>query len=149
MPQLGPQFEQLAMFHPAKDFVGDTVRNTGRFYPMDVEAYEPAGGRSRYGQMWHEKRAEAAAPSAPGRSDSLKESIQKHGVRDPIEVYHYDDENRNPFDPADRGYNQPATWNGHHRAIVTHDLHGPNALVPVVHQDQYNEDWLPPRSIPR
>lgn len=149
MRDLGPQFEQLAMFHQAKDFVGDMTRNSAKFYPQDVESYSSEGRRSPYGQMWHEKIGEAKIESKPGAGDSLVHKIAKHGVVNPIDVFHHDDSNRSPFEGSGRGLDQPAVWDGHHRAIVAHELHGPGAELPVNHMDEHNDDYSAPKLSPK
>lgn len=126
MRDLGPQFEQLAAFHQAGDFIQSGKHNDAKIFPMDVDDTNPSGGHGRYETMWNQKRA--AIASGHG-------SMSHHM---PVDVHHPDDSDRSPFDSSDRAFNQPALYDGHHRVVEAYDKHGPRAEIAVEHLDDRN-----------
>lgn len=143
MTHLGPQFEQLAMFHQAKDFVGDqkTTAST-KIYPGAADYYQ--GGAS---VMWEAKRRESNEPrpdrhfTAPVGKETLKESIAREGVRAPARVVHLPDDERGSLGGDERRPGQPYLFDAHHRVLAVHDLHGPHAEIPVLHADLHNSPY--------
>lgn len=138
---LGPQFTQLAMFHQAKDFVGDRASNP-KIHPMDVEAYEPnpARNQTNYQVMWQAKSRESSKVN-PATGRNLRQTIAQRIDQRPVDVWHHTDTDRSPFDGSERGFNQPALYDGHHRAISYYKDRGPKSEVPVEHYDNENQGW--------
>lgn len=139
MMEPGPQFKQLAMFHPASDFVGDR-ETMPRIYPNDVDTYTPDRGHSSFGTMWEAKERESHKVN-PATGRSLIQSIAQRTDERPVEVWHHDDIDRSPFDTSGRDYQQPSLADGHHRAIAHYVSRGPESLVPVEHIDDQNQGW--------
>lgn len=122
--KVGQQFHQLPMFMSAREI--QTTLTPGDYYPR-TDADHAA--------MWDRKLTESNDVSSPTNSQqydddwraennddskTLTESIAKHGVRQPVNVYH----------DAESG--KSYLRNGHHRVSVAASM-DPHALLPVHH----------------
>jgi len=112
------QWEQLPMFMSASEIMGK------------VNSSADAPG-AKMEDVWHQKLYEAKTgairnalyvPTRKRRGNSLYESIQNNGVREPVQL------NRNGAE----GY---SLAEGHHRVAAAHDI-DPNMMLPVVHSDE-------------
>jgi hypothetical protein len=63
------------------------------------------------------------------QTDTLTESIKKHGIQTPVNIYHDDNPSVNRFATG-----STILRNGHHRVAVAGSI-SPNYLVPVEHTD--------------
>lgn len=110
----GPQFQQLAMFHTAKELIDDHT-------PGDFSMY--AHGSRFWREGWENKEREVAQAARMGGGRGHVPDVEG-GIRTPVRVKHKEDGTRVLAD-------------GHHRVAASH-AHNPQALIPVNHSEWNN-----------
>ena len=115
MRMRGEVQHQLKMF-----MTGPEIQQTYGANPAEIEGETEAG-------MWKRKVAEASY--AGGRWGGLRQSIQKEGVRAPVEVWH---------GGSRRGGSM--LLEGHHRVAVS-AVDKPQSYLPIEHYDE-RSNWF-------
>ena len=120
--------QQLAMFMTAKEI------------KEGVNASFDRGGRN-LDELWSNKLRESKSgairnaryvPTRKRKGNTLYESIQEHGVREPVELMH----RKHPIERNHPGEDIPPGMHlaeGHHRVAAAYDI-DPNMLIPVIHE---------------
>ena len=122
------QFRQLPMFMTAQELKTEVT-------PGDFKASH-YGVPQNVNDMWSKKYRESQTrPADPFVWDTpdqprLSKSIKRDGVKNPVDVWHYDDEQ--------------ILADGHHRVATAHAI-SPNYLIPVEHTERqrgpYAMEW--------
>lgn len=110
------QFGQLPMFMRARDIVAGYTPN-----PLDGGTFDDKAEESRYVLGYGEGSPQKVL------SGTLSDSIRKHWVRHPVELY---DPRDDPQAPA--AVIRPYVKQGNHR-VGTQYAHSPDRYVPVRH----------------
>jgi hypothetical protein len=118
---LSRQFQQLDMLRPARDLM-DPSKTMSALFPGRAVASNPA----RLQERWDFVRQEAHGPRAGSGRGTLREHIQAHGIKTPVEL-----RENHPAHVA-AGLGADTLLDGHHRTVVAHDI-SPEYLVPVKH----------------
>lgn len=127
--------QQLAMFMTAKEIKGAVNQSSDPHLTMEHlwdykldEAKTGAIRNSRY------------KPTRKRKGASFYESIQREGVKKPVEMTHITKEHASKYFPEGS-----ALIEGHHRVAAAHDIN-PNMLIPVTHDFHGEPAWRKPKA---
>lgn len=119
MTAIGQQWHQLPMFQTPRE-----LRSSGMTFGDMPDTFEIGDtAESANEKLRVKKISQSRWPGSAGRTsaDSLHDSIEREGVKEPLHVEHY----------GDRG---SMLLNGHHR-FFSQEEHDPDRLMPVSHGD--------------